>query len=199
MAETENGQGKYSARSGMGWRRLDDGNYLWQRHKRTDAIIISEDTFNAITTLGISERIFALVTVTAIVPMAALLRQGQLSWATFIGIVVCLIVLNIPVGFCSRRRMRALTQEAKPSGQRLRISYNPLRVFSDGMVKGMILFSFVWGAAALFALAGVIPGTRLPQPAIHPVVLLFLIAVSGLLLKASFDERTRRRQNVDNS
>lgn len=195
MAETENGRGKYSATSGLGWMRLDDGNYLWQPHKWTDAIIISKETFDAIGNIRVFETFFAVFTLAPVAPMTALFLKGQLSLTTFATISVCLIVLNIPVSLYSKRRMRALTRNAKPSGQRLSISYNPLHVFSDGMLKGAILIAVVTGIAALFALVSMISGTGLPPPKetlnVYNVSGMFIVAV--LALYTLIRERQRRR------
>lgn len=197
MADTEDREIKHKATSGLGWKRLEDGNYLWQPHRWAQARILSDETFKAVGSVRSFEIAFAAITLMPIAPMTVFALEGRMHLTTFVTILLCLIVPNVVVNRYATRRLRSLTQDAElaknppPS-----FPLNPLRTMPDRFLNVAKILLSIYCAAILFGFISLISDTGLPPPPANFNVYsgTGLLILFAFLLYAVVQERRRRKR-----
>lgn len=199
MANIDDGDIKPKATSGPGWKRLADGDYLWQRHRWAPTKILSEETFEAVGKVRVFEIVFAAITLAPVAPMAAFSLEGRLRLTTFAVILLCLIIPNIIVNRYVVRRLRLLTQNAAQAKHPTpHFWLNPLRTMSDRILKFAVILLSFYGVVSLLGLISLIVGTNLPPPppAFNVYTGTGMLALVSTALYAVVQERWRRKRET---
>ncbi len=194
-------------------RHLPDGTVAYRPSLIARAIVLTMEDFEEVEKLKMRKMVSMTVFAVCYLIVFLAWSHGAISTSFAAVLAASILILSLIVDMTAGRRLKAILRSA-PLFEEARSEPEPtvLSMFlkSPGMVlQGLDIWSlrvgFFFFAMSFTSLILVLVVKVLgieadePPPTIHPVVLLVLIVVSGILLRAFFDERTRRRKNVDKS
>jgi hypothetical protein len=181
--------------SGPGWKRLENGSYLWRERRGADTRVISEEAFLAIKAIRNRESLFAFLTCFPIAPAVVFWLNGVLPLTMFMALVIAIVVPNVCVNLYANRKVRCLVENAPVSQEATAFGpINVLRRVPDRELRRFAILLSVSFVACAYATLTLLPGVSLPSPPrrLSPYLLIFVLVMSGAGAYFVFQEQHRR-------